>query len=208
MKEIKITLPTKRPYKAVFQLKIVLKNTRPAVWRRIQVPETYTFYELHVAVQNAMGWMDSHLHAFETDKGPRLRDKMRIESPYALDDIEEEDFVLTTEIPLNRFFLKPGDRVFYDYDFGDNWEHEIELEKILPKEKGKKYPRCLDGALTCPPEDCGGTSGYGDCKAAVQTGAASNELLDWLGDWTPDDFDPAKDVFENPRKRLKESLEG
>jgi hypothetical protein len=165
------------------------------------------FYELHVAVQNAMGWMDSHLHAFETDRGPRIRDKMRIECPYALDDIEEEDFVLTTEVPLPHFFLKPGDRVFYDYDFGDNWEHEIELEEILPKGKGTKYPRCLDGALACPPEDCGGTPGYEDCKAAVQTGDASEELLRWLGDWTPDEFDPATVIFENPRKRLKESLE-
>jgi len=61
----KLTVPRRRPFKNVFQFKCTLLHTKPPVWRRIQVPESYTFYELHVAVQDAMDWLDYHLHHFE-----------------------------------------------------------------------------------------------------------------------------------------------
>jgi hypothetical protein len=203
--DFEISIPKKRPSKCVFQVKIVLLDTNPPVWRRIQIPESYTFYDLHVAIQNAMGWTDSHLHAFEVSRGSR-REATRIESPYALEELEEKNPLVTTEVPLAKFFAESGNRILYEYDFGDGWEHEIMIEEILPKRKGSRYPVCLDGEMACPPEDCGGRPGYEDCKRAVRRKDNSDGLLTWLGGWKPDKFDPALVRFENPRKRLIDSF--
>ena len=93
-KDVSFTSPSKRPFKTVFQFKITLIGAEPPVWRRLQVPAYYTFYDLHVAIQNAMGWTDSHLHAYEI-QGKR---KVRIESPYAVEDLHEKPYGFTTEI--------------------------------------------------------------------------------------------------------------
>jgi hypothetical protein len=201
-----ISLPKRRPFRHVFQLKIVLLETDPPVWRRIQIPESYTFYDLHVAIQNAMGWTDSHLHAYEIRLGPRDEETVRIENPYALDELEDANPLVTTEVPLTDYLNKKGDRIFYEYDFGDGWEHEIVVEDILPKKEDSKYPVCLNGAMTCPPEDCGGISGYEDCKRAIRRKDDSDGFLTWLGGWKPDEFDSRRVRFENPRKRLLDSL--
>jgi hypothetical protein len=206
-KDILITVPTKKPFKSIYQFKITLLETDPPIWRRIQVPEYYTFYELHLAIQNAMGWLDSHLHMFEV-KDKRGRDgKMRLECPVCIEDISEEEFFLTTEVPIKRYFKKTGDRAYYVYDFGDNWEHDVSLEKILPKEPKRKYPICLDGKLACPPDDCGSIPGYYECVEAVKKRDNTEGLLTWLGRWKPYNFNPKLVKFENPRSRLKETLE-
>lgn len=85
-KEITITFPRRRPFKNVFQFKISLLGTDPPVWRRIQVPENYTFYDLHVAIQDAMGWLDYHLHMFEIEDASRPKGKTRIESPFCIEN--------------------------------------------------------------------------------------------------------------------------
>lgn len=203
------SIPKKPPYKNVYQFKIILRYTKPPVWRRIQVPESYTFYDLHVAIQDAMGWTDSHLHNF-TNKSSRDRDwktpEILIDCPYSVDEfmIEESSFY-TTEVPLKQFFKKKDDKMYYTYDFGDNWEHEIILEKILPKQQGLNYPICIDGRLGCPLEDCGGIPGYYDCIKALK--GNNQDLLDWIDDeWDPDYFDPEEVIFQNPRKRFLESM--
>ncbi|PIU20511.1 MAG: hypothetical protein COT18_01965 [Elusimicrobia bacterium CG08_land_8_20_14_0_20_59_10] len=199
----------RRPFETVFQFKITLLGTEPPVWRRIQVPGSYTFYDLHVALQNAMGWTDSHLHAFETAGARRVR----IESPYAAEDIYEEINDFTTEAALAKYLQREGDAAVYEYDFGDGWRHEVTLEKILPKAPGITYPVCLDGRLACPPEDCGGPGGYADCLK-LAAGKRPNEeeeenrrLKTWLGDWRPEEFDPGAVVFEDPRTRFLETME-
>lgn len=205
--DLTFTIPTKRSYKNVYQFKITLLGTKPPVWRRIVVPESYTFYDLHVAIQNAMGWTDSHLHCFEK-RNSRIRYGdylVKIDCPYAVEEIPEGDRGLySTETPLKEFFKKINDKIFYMYDFGDNWEHEVILEKILAKDQKEKYPICLAGKLTCPPEDCGSIPGYYNCIKTFED-KKDEELLEWLGDWTPENFDPKDVVFENPRKRFLES---
>ncbi len=205
-KEIWITLPVRRPFKNIFQIKITLLETDPPVWRRIQIPETFTFYDLHVAIQNAMGWTDSHLHLFEIeyDDGPEKR--VRIDAPYCVEDIEGDRILLTTEVALSEYFCGPGDKMMYTYDFGDNWKHEVILEEVFHRELKVKYPRCLAGELACPPEDCGGVPGYYECIKALKKHDNSHGLLEWLGSWRPEGFNPKKVVFESPRKRLKDSL--
>jgi len=205
-REITITFPRKRPFKNVYQFKITVLETDPAVWRRIQVPENYTFYDLHVAIQDSMGWLDYHLHMFDIEDASRPKGKTRIECPFCIEDIEEEGFLLTTEVPLKELFKKSGDRALYTYDFGDNWELDVLLERILPREPKRKYPECLDGQLAGPPEDCGSISGYYDCVKAVKNRDDSEGLLTWVGNWKPDKFNPKKVLFENPRTRLKFAL--
>lgn len=207
--ELTFTIPKKRPFNVVYQLKITLCNTKPAVWRRILVPESYTFYDLHVAIQDAMGWTDSHLHCFEKrNSKTRYGDfEVRIDCPYAVDEYEKKgNVVYGTETPITDYFKKPHDKLFYTYDFGDNWEHEVVLEDILPKDTKKKYPICLDGKLACPPEDCGSIPGYYHCIQTLQD-KKDKERLEWIGYWDPYRFDPKDVFFENPRKRFLESME-
>ena len=206
-RDILITLPSKKPFKSIYQFKITLLETDPPIWRRIQVPEYYTFYELHVAIQNAMGWTDSHLHQFEIADETRTRGIRYIECPYCIEDIEEDDFLLTTEVPLKNYLNKVGNSVLYRYDFGDCWEHDVLLEGIFKREPNIKYPQCLDGKLACPPEDCGSIPGYYDCIEAIKNRDNSEGLLTWLGRWKPYNFNPKLVKFENPRSRFKETLE-
>jgi hypothetical protein len=173
------------------------------------VPGSYTFYDLHVAIQNAMGWTDSHLHAYEI-QGKR---KVRIESPYAVEDLHEKPYGFTPETMLDKFFKKEKDSAIYDYDFGDGWRHEVLLEDIQLKKAGIKYPVCLDGQRACPPEDCGGLGGYADCVKAATSKVIPDEdddelrgLLTWLGGWNPEKFSPKDVVFENPTKRFLDSF--
>ncbi len=207
-KEFSFTLPRKGPFKTVFQFKITLIGAEPPVWRRLQVPAYYTFYDLHVAIQNAMGWTDSHLHAYEIQG----KHKIRIESPYAVEDLHEKPYGFTTEIMLAKFFKKENASAIYEYDFGDGWRHEVLLEDIQLKKAGMKYPVCLAGQRACPPEDCGGLSGYVGCVEAVANKTIPDEddealaLLTWLDGWNPEKFNPEAVVFENPAKRLRDSF--
>jgi hypothetical protein len=206
VREIAITWPRRRPYQSVLQFKITLLETDPPIWRRIQVPDYYTFYDLHVAIQDAMGWLDSHLHDFKIQPLRRACLDIRIDSPFALDDLEEAAPLLTTEVAVADFIQEPGDRALYAYDYGDDWRHDVLFEGTYPKEPGKKYPVCLAGELAGPPEDCGGIPGYYDCIEALKNRDNSEGRLDWLGRWKPDRFDPAKIKFWSPLRRLKIAL--
>lgn len=207
VREITITWPRRRPYQSVLQFKITLLETDPPIWRRIQVPDYYTFYDLHVAIQDAMGWLDSHLHDFKIQPLRRACLGIRIESPFALDDLEEAAPLLTTEVAVEDFIQEPGDRALYTYDYGDDWRHDVLFEGTCPREPGKKYPVCLAGELAGPPEDCGGVPGYYDCIEALKNRDNSEGTLDWLGRWKPDRFNPAKIRFWSPLRRLKLALE-
>ncbi|MFC2165412.1 plasmid pRiA4b ORF-3 family protein [Acidobacteriota bacterium] len=202
-----ITIPRKRPYKNVFQFKITLLYTEPPIWRRIIVPESYTFYDFHVAIQDAMGWWDYHLHDFRIEDETEERGFLRIECPWMEPEPGDEDRLITTEVPLKTFLMEIGDIVRYHYDYGDGWQLDVLLEDILPKEKDRKYPICVDGDLSGPPEDCGGVHGYHRCIDALADMDDSEGLLTWLGDWRPDDFDPGRVKFESPRKRFNRATE-
>jgi len=135
-----------------YQFKIALTNTNPLVWRQILVPDNYTFYQFHMAIQGAFGWENAHLFQY-SDKDLENEDDIGI--PYA----EDEKKVRNAEkIKLSSIFKKPGREYAYIYDFGDDWHHSILLEKLVIDEMIR--PFCLDGAGACPPEDCGGVHGY------------------------------------------------
>ena len=141
----------------IYQFKITLQDIEPTIWRRIQVPATYSFWDLHVAVADSMGWLDYHLHVFRFRK-PHKRTTLDIGIPD--DEMDETGTLPGWEIGIAEHFFEPGIIAVYEYDFGDGWVHEVLLEGILLKEQGVKYPRCIAGKRACPPEDCGGVPGY------------------------------------------------
>lgn len=94
---------------------------------------------------------------------------------------------------LSQALTSIGDKIEYQYDFGDGWEHEIVLEKVLPPEEGAKYPVCIKGRRACPPEDCGSIWGYEDLLLALQdpNHPDHDDLLEWVGgSFDPEAFEP------------------
>lgn len=191
----------------VYQFKITLHEIKPIIWRRIHVPAQYSFWDLHVAIQDGMGWLDYHLHAF------RFRPKHKskpIEIGIPDDDWGGENVIPGWKVPIVEHFTDIGQIIQYEYDFGDGWSHEIQLEGILLKTKGVKYPKCVDGERACPPEDCGGVDGYNRLIEILKDPKHSEhgEFVEWLKGhaknyypYEPDIFIPDKVRFDNPKKR-------
>lgn len=190
------------------QFLIVLPSTDPLVWRRIQVPETYSFWDLHVAIQDAMGWKDYHLHEFSVVDSKTGR-VIRIGIP---DDemLDERPRLAGWKVPMARYLTYGTIPVRYRYDFGDDWEHTVEFEELVPSDGGA-YPRCVAGAAACPPEDVGGTRGYAEFLQVIRDTRhpERDAMLQWAGvDFDPHAFSPASVTFDNPRERWETAFEG
>ena len=188
----------------VLQFKITLNNTKPPVWHRIQVPGDYTFWDLHVAIQDSMGWLDYHLHEFEVVNPRKLQvEKIGIPDP----DYFDRETLPGWKIPAARLFTSSNPKAKYLYDFGDDWEHTVVLEKVLPRDADVEYPWCIAGRRKCPPEDCGGPWGYLDFLQAISDPDHENHemMMDWTGGlaFDPEDFSPSNVDFWDPRKRLR-----
>ena len=193
----------------VHQFLIVLAETNPLVWRRIQVPERCTFWDLHVAIQDAMGWLDCHLHEF-TVADMVSGGVVRIGIPG--DEFEGQEPCLPGwEVLVSALFEIHRSPATYVYDFGDDWEHAIVHEGLVSAETGIRYPRCTAGARACPPEDCGGTSGYERLLEALRNpqDPEHEEMVQWSGgSFDPDRFEPAAIRFDDPERRWKRVFQG
>jgi len=179
----------------IYQLKITLKGIRPPIWRRILVRADTPLDRLHEIFQTVMGWYDCHLHQFVA------RGKM-----YGVPD---EEFGLPVnderKFRLDQLVKRPKSKFLYEYDFGDDWQHEVLLEKVMPAEPGCDYPVCLKGKRSCPPEDVGGVWGYGNFLDAVSNKdhPEHEEYLDWAGEAIdPEAFD-LEEVNETLRKQYR-----
>lgn len=165
--------------KSVVSLKVTLRGTKPPIWRRLLVPGAMTLGALHEAIQAAMGWQGGHLHVFDID-GRQYGDRRTV------DDVADENRLTLSGV------LKSGvTRFGYIYDFGDDWDHTIAIEKIQPAIDGQAYPACVAGKRNCPPEDCGGVWGYEELLQILADPAHPEraERLEWLGeDFDPEDF--------------------
>ena len=162
------------------QLKITLKWSKPPIWRRVVMRGDMPLHRLHEVIQIAMGWMGGHMHQFITRKGfaatyygtpnPGFADMGQ-------EMLNEREFTVADLAPAaKRKFI-------YEYDFGDSWEHEIVVEKILPPDPAFRHPVCLAGANACPPEDCGGISGYYDLLEILADAKhpEHENMKEWIG---------------------------
>jgi hypothetical protein len=192
----------------VLQFKIELTDILPIIWRRILVPSDYNFWDLHVAIQDSMGWLDYHLHHFEIKgKGKKAEDHIGIPDFDRFEEIKE--VFPGWEIPVLNYFNDLGVTAKYLYDYGDSWWHTVQLEGYLFKEKKTRYPICIDGARACPPEDCGGKHGY--CEMLKILADPENdefeEMRTWVGkNWSHVKFDKSAIKFDNPHKRWKNAF--
>ena len=193
----------------IFQFRLELVGIEPLIWRRVQVPSKYSFWDLHVAIQDSMGWLDYHLHGFQV-RMPRKRKIVEIGIP--TDDYYPMPVLPGWDIPITQYFTEPGKSAPYKYDFGDGWDHNVLLEGILIKEEGVRYPKCVAGERACPPEDCGGEHGYYRLIEILKNPKHPEHRarIEWLEGhvknywpYEPDQFNPEKVEFSNPKKRWK-----
>ena len=155
----------------------VLKDSHPPIWRRFLVPDG-TLGQLHEIIHDVMGWKDSHLHVFI------IRNEYYVVHDFGTGMNDEEDMLIRQEVAsMDRevrfiYVYDSGDDM---YEVGDGWEHEIVLEKTLEPEPKVTYPRCIEGARACPPEDCGGVWGYAEFLEAIATRSTRATRRCWNG---------------------------
>ena len=169
-----------QPGDALLQVRVELADVfDPQVWRRVLIPSAYPLDRVHTVIQAAMGWEDSHLHLF------RLGD----ESYAAADPDGEMGCLDETKYRIGDL-VSEADRIDYEYDFGDGWEHALVVEAREVAQDGGVYPACVAGEGACPPEDCGGSPGFAEFKSALAgpPGPERDALLQWAGG----DYDPGR----------------
>ncbi len=179
----------------IYQVKITLKGTKPPIWRRLELPADTGLAKLHGIVQMAFGWEDAHMHVFETAYGS-----------FGVAD-RELGHRAETPVTLEQVAATEGERLWYTYDFGDSWAHEIVVEKVLDRGAGP-YPRCTGGRRAAPPEDCGGVWGYAELvEVLADPGHPEHtERLEWLGLESSAGFDPGRFDADEITRRLTSSF--
>jgi hypothetical protein len=162
----------------IYQLKITLEGVRPPIWRRLQVRDC-TLARLHAIIQTCMDWTNSHMHEFQVD-GMHYGEP----DPYGEMEFDGNE----AQVKLSKLAARGVKKFQYTYDFGDNWLHVVQLEKIVDPEPGATYPRCLTGKRSGPPEDCGGSWGYANLLKILSD--PKHKEHEDMSDWVPEDFNP------------------
>ena len=171
----------------IARLKITLDEVKPTVLRRVEVPFDSGLDRLHLTIQAAMGWTNSHLYEIRAGE-------VGWSTPFPEADCEGE-FLDARKARLADVIEDTGTKTLkYLYDFGDGWEHTIKVEGLVDPEPGVLYPRLIAVSGRCPPEDCGGPWGYTELLEAIKDSKHERhaELTEWIGD----DFDPNADDAE------------
>ena len=169
----------------VARLKITLDAVKPTVLRRVEVPFDIRLDRLHLTIQAALGWTNSHL--YEVRAGDVGWSTLYPEADWP------EDFLDARKARLDKVIEDVGTKTLrYIYDFGDGWKHTIKIERLTDTEPGVMYPRLIAATGRCPPEDCGGPWGYAEFLYAIRDPAHERhaELKEWIGcDFDPDNVD-------------------
>ncbi len=168
--------------KATYQIKIDLKDSKPKIWRRVLIPSDMKLSDFHEVIQITMGWTNSHLHQFIKD---RVYYTVKMKDDDLWDEMENVDYKRMKVSDLLKF---EKEKIMYEYDYGDSWNHDIILEKILPFDKEQELPVCIKGKMNCPPEDCGGIWGYMQ-MLEILSRPDHKEYKDYLA-WLGGEFDP------------------
>ena len=148
------------PDSFIVRAEVHILDIEPRISRTLELPMALNLAQLHEVLQAAFGWTDSHMHQFNI--GGLIYGAPEFDE----DNLFDSRIFEATEVRLIdiHFPYDPDEKpvtIIYEYDFGDNWRHLLQLERI-PRQEGIKYPRCINAARSGPPEDVGGTSGYAD----------------------------------------------
>lgn len=178
-------MATKRKTKGaaeIYQFEItLLGGIEPRIWRRFAAQADMTLADLHDVIQIVMGWWDEHLHQFVI-KG----------KSYGMPSVDL-DFIDASQVKLRDVVTRRGNKFVYEYDFGDCWQHELEVLERGPRETDVRYPVCLAGERACPPEDCGGVWGYEELLETIADPSHDEHerMMEWVGEeFDPEAFDP------------------
>lgn len=163
----------------MFQLRLQLRDVEPVVWRQVLVPGSVRLNKLSEMLLAAMGWTNSHLHAFLVGN---KRYGMHFDE-WPGGEIDEKTVTVLQALRDERRFV-------FEYDFGDGWEHDVVIEQLTWSYFGLKFAVCVDGQNACPPEDVGGTSGYADFLEAIAD--PDHEEHEAYLEWVGGAFDPAE----------------
>jgi hypothetical protein len=176
----------------VHELRVTLLDVSPPVWRQVRVPSALPLSTVHTVVQIAFGWEDRHLHEWRAG-----------DVTYGLSDEDSWGEELADESSALLADVAPTDSMLrYDYDFGDGWEHLVEVVNIEPYNADVPPVACLAGARACPPEDCGGPAGYEHLLDALRDPAdAEHDELELL---VGDGFDPEAFDMASVNHRLEQ----
>jgi len=181
-KRLALKVERSAPLRAPEQ-QIVIRATvigiEPTIWRTVRVPTSFSLHQLHRVLQLVFGWLDCHLYEF------RVRGE-QIEGPHP-----EVEGTTSMDVLLSELQLKARSRFQYTYDFGDGWEHDLEVVEFLPMPDGSTFdwsPRLLDGARAGPLEDSGGPPGFQRAVAALSNPADPEH--DTYRAWASPFYDP------------------
>ncbi|GLS22446.1 hypothetical protein GCM10007874_54640 [Labrys miyagiensis] len=167
----------------IVHLKITLDDVEPKVVRRLEVPASIRLDRLHLTLQAALGWTNSHLYELRVKEiGWGIPDPEWGEGP-----LDARKATL-----LNVLEDTGAKKLRYLYDFGDGWEHTVKIERIVDPQPNILYPRLVKAIGRCPPEDVGGPWGYAEFIDALADPAHERhgEMRDWAGDFDPLHLDP------------------
>jgi len=188
------TLLARRTFRMeVYVIKVTLLGTSPPVWRRILVHRDITLRNLHRTLQTVMGWTNSHLHQFVHPLKQNYSLRSRVGTKIADEN----------RTRLGDLIRAPGARLWYEYDFGDGWQHELVLEEVLLGDESFRQ-MCVAGQRHCPPEDCGGPHGFAELLEALTDAGRPDhtEVCEWLGDFVPESFS-SEEVNRRLRRRKR-----
>ncbi len=182
-----------------YTLRVSLKDIKPVIWRKIDVPSNITLRHLGDLILDLMGWDGGHLNQFRQGNNCYLPYYQRdlSEEPdfcWGCENFNQEDYTIADLLSVK------GKSVVFEYDFGDSWEHEVRLSSVNEYADGEAREIVfIGGKRECPPEDCGGVWGYEElmeiltrCKAGERLSKEEREHLDWAGwgkDYNPEDLD-------------------
>lgn len=167
------------PPAQILQLKVMLKGTKPPIWRRLLVRSDLTLEQLHHIIQAAFGWSGGHLHQFRVggwggvEYGP-VGPEFDFGDPMPLDE---------SSVDIGELLAAEKDALTYIYDFGDDWQHAVTVEKVLPYDGGAPAVRCTGGRGAAPVDDCGGVWGWQEMVTAANDPSHErhDEYREWLG---------------------------
>jgi len=178
----------------IYELKISLLDTKPEIWSQVLIPGHFTFYRLHQVIQIAMGWQDSHLFSFHTGdfvSSDTITLKEYLHDDDVYDRKEAGYKTMYAERKRIQGYFSRCKSIFYTYDYGDFWQHQVVKTGAIDLEMD--HAMCTCGKRACPADDCGGISGFYEMLSSIANpkDPEYKEWRHWLGIQPDMDYEDA-----------------